>query len=207
MGGASAAQPPHAAQPSDADASHATPPHFARPSVDFQSSFLAALAERHAEGRRLELPADSLADPDEFGRFVAALHADVSRPGAVAGYLAALQGTPVETWPDGYVPQTWLWWVAGDEFLGRLSIRHRLTPHLLVEGGNIGYEVRPSARGKGHATAMLAAALPLAAALGIELAHVDLDEDNIASRRVIEKNGGRLERREAGCLYYLVPTR
>jgi predicted acetyltransferase len=121
--------------------------------------------------------------------------------------VAKLTRTPVETWPDGYVPQTWLWWVAGDEFLGRLSIRHRLTPHLLVEGGNIGYEVRPSARGMGHATAMLAAALPLATALGIELAHLDLDDDNVASRRVIEKNGGTLERREGSCLYYLVPTR
>ncbi len=54
---------------------------------------------------------------------------------------------------------------------------------------------------------MLAAALPLAAALGIEFARIDCDDDNDASRRVIEKNGGRLERRERGSLYYLVPTR
>ena len=35
---------------------------------------------------------------------------------------------------------------------------------LLRRGGHIGYDVRPSARRRGHATAMLAAALPLAAA-------------------------------------------
>ena len=95
------------------------------------------------------------------------------------------------------MPQTVLWWAAGDEYLGRLAIRHRLTPDLRVEGGNIGYEVRPGARRRGHATAMLAAALPLAAALGIDPAHVDCDADNLASRRVIEKNGGRLRARGA----------
>ena len=41
---------------------------------------------------------------------------------------------------------------------------------------------------------MLAAALPLAAALGIDPARVDCDADNVASRRVIEKNGGVLRR-------------
>jgi len=54
---------------------------------------------------------------------------------------------------------------------------------------------------------MLAAALPLAAALGIDPVRVDCDVDNTASRRVIEKNGGRLEREEGGSLYFLVPTR
>ena len=54
---------------------------------------------------------------------------------------------------------------------------------------------------------MLAAALPLAAALGIDIAHLDCEDDNVASRRVIERNGGWLERREAGSLYFLVPTR
>ena len=201
MGGASgAARPPGADAPPDAL------PHSAAPDPRYRASWLEALREAHAEGRHGQLDDRLLEDPAEFGRFVTALRADVSRPGAVARYLAALHGTLVETWPDGFVPQTWLWWVAGDEFLGRLSIRHRLTPHLLVEGGNIGYEVRPSARGRGHATAMLAAALPLAAGLGIELAHLDSDEDNPASQRVIEKNGGRLERREPGVLYYVVPT-
>jgi len=54
---------------------------------------------------------------------------------------------------------------------------------------------------------MLAAALPPAAALGIDPAHVHCDYDNVASRRVIEKNGGRLDREEGGWLYYLLPTR
>ena len=54
---------------------------------------------------------------------------------------------------------------------------------------------------------MLAAALPLATALGIDPARLDCDADNPASRRVIEKNGGRLEREAGGNSYFLVPTR
>jgi predicted acetyltransferase len=183
-------------------------PRLVSPSGKVHASFLEALAEYHDEGRHLELPADRLADPGEFARYVAAVHAGVDRPGEPNFYLADLRGeAPPVSWPDGYVPQSVYWWVAGDEYLGRLAIRHRLTPHLLEEGGNIGFEVRPSARRRGHATAMLAAALPLAAALGIDLARLDCDEGNSASRRVIEGNGGRLERRAAGSLYFLVPTR
>ncbi len=127
-------------------------------------------------------------------RFVAALRADVARPGALASYWRRSTGTPVETWPDGFVPQTWLWWVAGDEFLGRLSIRHRLTPHLLVEGGNIGYEVRPSARRTGarHGDARRRAAARRRRSASSS-AHLDCDGDNVglAARH-------REERRRAG---------
>jgi len=169
---------------------------------------VAPAVEYHAERRHRELPADLLADPGEFSRYVAALHADVARPGEQVRYVAALRGAPEPSpWPDGYVPQSTYWWVAGGEYLGRLAIRHRLTPHTRLEGGHIGYEVRPSARHRGHATAMLAAAPPLEAALDIEFARLDCEDDDAASRRVIEKSGGRLERREAGSLYFLVPTR
>src|SRR5690242_3199976 len=83
-----------------------------------------------------------------------------------------------------------LWWVDGDEYLGRIAIRHRLTAQLRASGGHIGYDVRPSARRRGHATAMLRAALPVARALGVDSALVTCDAGNVASRRVIERNGG-----------------
>jgi len=181
-------------------------PRFKPPSLRFQASYLEALREVRAEGRQLELPAARLADPGEFARYVEALRANVAAPGAVTRYVASLRGAEPEVWPDGFVPQTDLWWVAGDEYLGRLSIRHRLTPHLLVEGGNIGFEVRPGARRRGHATAMMAAALPLAAAFGVDPARVDCEADNAASRRVIEANGGVLDGERGGTLYFWVPT-
>ena len=121
-------------------------PRFAPPALDFHASFLAALREYHSEARHTDLDEALLSDPAEFARYVEALRADVAEPGASVRYAAALCGAEPASWPDGYVPQTQLWWVAGDEYLGRLSIRHRLTPHLLVEGGNIGFDVRPGAR-------------------------------------------------------------
>ncbi len=182
-------------------------PHFEAPDVRFHASWLEALREYHDEGRHDWLDEDVFEDRDEFARYCAAVNAGVERPGEPDFYLSHLYGTPLPgEWADGYVPQTVLWWVAGDEYLGRLSIRHRLTPHLLYFGGNIGFEVRPGARRRGHATAMLAAALPLAAALGIDPARVDCDVVNAASRRVIEGNGGVLAEERDGSLFFWVPT-
>jgi RimJ/RimL family protein N-acetyltransferase len=176
--------------------------------VRLHGSWLDALREYHDEGRHDELDEDLLEDREEFARYCAAVNAAVERPGEPDFYLAELCGTPLPgEWEDGYVPQTVLWWAAGSAYLGRLSIRHRLTPHLLHHGGNIGFEVRPSARRRGHATAMPAAALPLAAALGIDPARLDCEADNVASRRVIEANDGALDEERDGSLFFWAPTR
>jgi RimJ/RimL family protein N-acetyltransferase len=186
----------------------ATPPAFARPDARFHESWLEALREYHGEGRHHEIDEHYFEDPDEFARYCAAVNAGVKRPGEPDFYFARLYGTRMPgEWVDGYVPQTVLWWAAGDEYLGRLSIRHRLTPHLLYYGGNIGFEVRPAARRRGHATAMLAAALPLAAELGIGPARVDCEVANAASRLVIERNGGVLDEECDGSFFFWVPTR
>ena len=183
-------------------------PHFERPDPRFHVSVLEAIHEYHAEGRHAELEAEAFEDLEEFARYCAAVNAGVERPGEPDFYFARLHGTPLPgEWVDGYVPMTTLWWVAGDEYLGRLSIRHRLTPHLLYHGGNIGFEVRPAARRQGHATAMLAAALPLAAELGIDPARVDCEVANAASRRVIEKNGGVFDEERDGSYFFWIPTR
>jgi predicted acetyltransferase len=182
-------------------------PRLVSPAARYRASFLDALREYQAEGAHAELDGGLLADPAEFARYVAAVLADVEKPGEASRYVADLSALERDEPPGGYVPQTTLWWAAGDEYLGRVAIRHRLTDHLLREGGHIGYEVRPSARRRGHARDMLAPALPLAAALGIDPAHVDCDAGNVASRRVIEKNGGCLDRQAEGNLYFLVPTR
>jgi len=75
-----------------------------------------------------------------------------------------------------------------------------------VVGGHIGYDVRPAARRRGHATRMLALALPVAHTLGIDPALVSCDVDNVASRRVIEHSGGKQENESAGKLRFWVPT-
>lgn len=73
-------------------------------------------------------------------------------------------------------------------------------------GGHIGYDVRPTARRRGHATAMLRAALPIARRIGIETVLVTCDLTNTASRKVIESCGGRFEDERGGKLRFWVPT-
>ncbi|MEV4252869.1 GNAT family N-acetyltransferase [Spirillospora sp. NPDC049652] len=176
-------------------------PALIAPDARVRTSFLAAMEEFRAEGRGapdddswlgrdLRVYGGQWDEPEPFARFVRHVRS------------LALEETPR---PPDHVPTTILWWVDGDEFIGRLTLRHRLTPWLLESNGHIGYDVRPSARRRGHASAMLRAALPVARGLGIEQVLVTCDSDNAPSRMVIERNGGVLEDRRGIKLRYWVP--
>lgn len=78
-------------------------------------------------------------------------------------------------------------------FVGAVNIRHYLNDELLRDGGHIGDGVRPSERGKGVATKMIALALIKCKELGIDKVLMVCDKSNIASARTIIKNGGVLE--------------
>jgi predicted acetyltransferase len=104
------------------------------------------------------------------------------------------------------VPVTELWFVDGTDYLGTVIIRHRLTPALEHEGGHIGYHVVPGQRRRGHATQMLAQARPVCRQLGLTEILVTCAEDNLGSRRVIEANGGALDRIVDGEAHYRLPT-
>lgn len=79
--------------------------------------------------------------------------------------------------------------------VGRLAIRHTLTPVLREIGGHVGYAVRPAFRGRGYATAMLRLALARLAAIGVNDVLVTCSDANFASATVIERCGGVLEDR------------
>jgi predicted acetyltransferase len=92
--------------------------------------------------------------------------------------------------PEGWVPQTTFWPVLNGRLVGEARLRHSLTPSLLLEGGNIGFMIRPSLHGKGHATQVLQLVLQEARNLNLQRVLLTTAVDNIASRRVILKNGG-----------------
>ena len=174
-------------------------PELVLPTTSVRESFLEAMDEFVAEGAEfsqtaawIEHHAPGWKDPAAFEVFVEAVKAD------------ALPETPRLEW---HVPCTTLWWIDGDDYLGRLAIRHELTDFLLEVGGHIGYDVRPSRRREGHATAMLVRALPWARDLGIDPALVTCDDDNVGSLRVIEAAGGVLEDVRGEKRRYWVPTR
>lgn len=80
-----------------------------------------------------------------------------------------------------------------NRFVGAVNIRHRLNDSLLLSGGHIGDGIRPSERGKGFGTKMIALALEECDRLGIKNVLMCCDRDNAASARTIIKNGGVLE--------------
>jgi predicted acetyltransferase len=93
-----------------------------------------------------------------------------------------------------HVPSTFLFAFNGPRIVGRVSIRHRLNDALRHIGGHIGYVVVPEFRRQGYATVMLRLALGFARDhLGISRVLLTCDDDNIASIRTIEKNGGILD--------------
>ena len=83
----------------------------------------------------------------------------------------------------------WLW---DTEFCGSIGLRWQpgtseLPPHVL---GHIGYAVVPWKQGRGYAKLALKLMLEHARAQGLEYVEITTDPDNVASRRVIEANGG-----------------
>lgn len=114
------------------------------------------------------------------------------------------------TAPDTPVPFTLLWWVEGDGqspvYIGSVCVNHRLNNALRRWGGHIAYNVRPSLRRRGHATAMLTAVLPIARSVGIDRALLTVNAQNLGSRKVIEAGGGRLEKIDGNACYYWIST-
>ncbi len=76
-----------------------------------------------------------------------------------------------------------------------IQIRHSIDhPRLIEVGGHIGYGIRPSERGKWYATEMLRQWLIEAEKIGLEKVLITCHDDNMASAKVIENNGGVFER-------------
>jgi predicted acetyltransferase len=95
--------------------------------------------------------------------------------------------------PDGWVPASMFWCMAGERMMGTLSLRHELNDLLREAGGHIGYSIRPSERNKGYMTKFLRMGLEEARKVGLERVLITCADSNLASARVIEKCGGVLE--------------
>jgi len=132
-------------------------------------------------------------------------------------FLAEIRGGPGRIrLPDGReverIPGPTRWIFAEDRperpFIGSINLRWQedgdgrpmtaLPEHVL---GHVGYTILPAYAGHGYATAALAAMLGVAHEAGLPEITITCDADNHASRRIIEKNGGRFAETFVAPLY------
>ena len=149
-----------------------------RPAAEFQTTFLEAAEEYRNAGEELD-PAFPGYWSAPFSMYVAQLE-------------AVNQGRHV---PLSTVPAATYWLMRADgRFLGASRLRYRLTEALRIEGGHVGYSIRPSERRKGYGALLCALTIEEARNTGrFSRLLVTCDTTNTASARIIEKNGGILE--------------
>jgi predicted acetyltransferase len=148
--------------------------NLVKPNLLYKNSFIDAIKEYQTEFRYTDF---DLTLPDESLKI----------------YLQKLEDEEKGiNLTDGFVPQTTLWLIDNDEFIGRVSIRHFLNDRLKMEGGHVGYDIRPSKRNLGYGTMILKLVIPIARGLGINEIVLTCDDQNIGSWKIIEKNNGKL---------------
>ncbi len=97
--------------------------------------------------------------------------------------------------PRGLTSYNTYWLIDYHEVVGVVRIRKK--PMKVI--GNIGYDIRPSFRGEGYGTKLLNLAKNKAKEeLNMNKLYVSCYEGNIASKKIIEKNGGKFYKIEKG---------
>ncbi|BCZ47216.1 acetyltransferase [Clostridium gelidum] len=90
--------------------------------------------------------------------------------------------------PQGEVVTSTFWLIDKKEVVGVVRIRHQE-----VEcAGHIGYDISPDYRNRGYGFQILKLALGKAINIGIEEVILTCNIDNTASKKIIEKNNGKL---------------
>ena len=152
------------------------------PSERYEDSFLQGADEFQREGRLDSTYAEFLSYDlprlrRQFGSFVRDLRELGKSRGRKSGYRDCV-----------------LWLVDDGHYIGQTSIRAELgTTYLMTYGGHLGYSIRPSRRRMGYGERILALALERCTDMGLDQVLITCDSDNLASKKIIERNGGRFE--------------
>lgn len=89
---------------------------------------------------------------------------------------------------QGDVTTSTFWLVDKKEVVGVVRIRHEEVD----TAGHMGYDISPNYRNKGYGNQILKLSLDRATNIGIKEVVLTCNIDNIASRKIIEKNNGKL---------------
>ena len=106
-----------------------------------------------------------------------------------------------ESCPPGYGIGYEYLYLCDDKVVGMVNLRPYIDDHpfLRMYGGHIGYSTRPNMRGRHYGDMMLRMFLDLCKRnFGLDRVLITCLEDNMASERIIERNGGVYE----GSIFY-----
>lgn len=145
------------------------------PSAEYKESFLEGLQEFQDEEGDQSYDLEQI--EDHFAEFLCQFEKE------------RLQDIP----NNERAPESAFWLVHNKRFIGRVYVRHALNQKLHDFGGHIGYNIRPSERRKGYGKKALGLALIEAKKLDLHTALITCNEDNLASKKIIEANGGVLQ--------------
>lgn len=148
--------------------------HLSVPSLDHKNSFLEAAKEMYDVGE-WSLPPDMLAS--QFETIIVQIQ----------------QAKDAATCPPNQLPHEDFWLFEDNTWVGLITLRKAIDEQHMRSGGHIGYVIRPSWRGRGYGTKLLALGLERACAYSLQRVLLTCADDNLSSRRVIEANGGKLE--------------
>lgn len=94
----------------------------------------------------------------------------------------------------------------GEGLVGEFRIRHYLTDALRNGAGHIGYSIRKDLRGRGYGTAGLKLTLEIARKIiPEEEVYLRVNKDNIASQKVMLKNGARIAGEDESHWFMRIP--
>lgn len=146
-----------------------TEPEMIIPSIKYKQSYLEALQEyKEVDEDKVDIEERKI----NFDQFLAKLEKDKTNE------------------DKDLVPNIQYWLVKGDKYIGKINYRPKLNDQLRFKGGNVGYSIRPSERGKGYATMLMKQIIEKAKNDGLSDLLLTCDSVNEASIKVIEKCGG-----------------
>ena len=105
---------------------------------------------------------------------------------------------------EGAVPRSTFWILADGELAGTAIVRHGLDDALREQGGHIGIGLHPDFRRKGIGGEALRLLIGYTRSLGEKRILMTTHKNNEASRRMIEKVGGKLEKVSRDRAYYWI---
>lgn len=153
---------------------------FIVPTLEYLPSYLRAL---------------KIAEKEGFPDFVATSQEIEENPEEFIRKLNLLDSKECKKVKEWLLPSKLFWLVNTEtkKFIGKVSIRYNVgTPYLASLGGHIGYMVSDKFRKKGYGSKLLKFGLEIAKGICLGEILIVCNENNIGSKKIIEKNGGKL---------------